>query len=249
MLAVDIGNTAVHVGLADQGGLRRSWRLAGDGSSWPVDLVDACRGEREAALACVRPPARERMLASLARLGVEQVRTVGLDLPLRIANRTRAPREVGADRLVNALAAFRCHGAAIVVDLGTAITFDIVDAEGAYQGGIILPGVDLGLRALAEGTALLPRVSAAAGAPLIGRDTVEALQAGAWHGTAALVAGLAERLAATFSRPPARVLTGGDAEFIHGALSDQASWRLEPQLTLEGLRRAHFEHLGSGGDR
>ena len=112
-----------------------------------------------------------------------------------LAVRVDRPNEVGADRLVNALAAQRLYGTpAVVVDFGTATTFDCVAADGAYVGGAIAPGLELGLEALATRTAKLPRIELRAPARAIGRDTVSAMQAGAVFGYQALAAGLLSRI-------------------------------------------------------
>jgi type III pantothenate kinase len=180
-------------------------------------------------------------------------------LPLRIAAtgtvpiavRVDRPAEVGPDRLVNALAAARLHGApAIVVDFGTATTFDVVAPDGAYIGGAIAPGLELGLEVLAARTAKLPRVELRAPDRAIGRDTVSAIQSGTVFGYQALATGLLARirreLAEMSAVPPGSIRT-----ILTGGLS-AAPWAkgiegvdvIDPDLTLRGLLLFHVETAG-----
>lgn len=162
-----------------------------------------------------------------------------------LATRVDRPTEVGADRLVNALAAVRLHGApAIVVDFGTATNFDVVDGSGAYVGGALAPGLELGLEALAARTAKLPRVELARPAKAIGSNTVSAMQSGAVIGYVGLVrellAAIRAELAAGGDPPPTVILTGG---------LSAAAWAreipgvdiIDPDLTLRGLAIMHAE--------
>jgi type III pantothenate kinase len=165
-------------------------------------------------------------------------------LPVRVDR----PSEVGADRLVNALAAARLYGApAVVVDFGTATTLDCVAADGAYVGGAIAPGIELGLEALAARTAKLPRIELRAPDRAIGRDTVAAMQAGTIFGYQALASGLLARvrreLADQSGVEPGTVkavLTGGlsAAPWATGVEGVDA---IDPDLTLEGLAILHAE--------
>jgi type III pantothenate kinase len=159
-----------------------------------------------------------------------------------IAVRVDRPAEVGPDRLVNAFAAIRLHGApSIVVDFGTATTFDVVAPDGAYVGGAIAPGLEIGLEALATRTARLPRVELREPSTVIGRDTATAMQAGTIFGYQALASGLLARtraeLAAETGVDPASIpaiLTGGlsAAPWARGIEGVDA---IDPDLTLRGL--------------
>jgi type III pantothenate kinase len=168
-------------------------------------------------------------------------------LPIRVDR----PDEVGADRLVNALAASRLHGApAVVVDFGTATTLDCVAPDGAYVGGAIAPGLELGLEALAARTAKLPRIELRAPDRAIGRDTVSAMQAGTVFGYQALAAGLLERvrreLADAHGREPSQVraiLTGG-LSTAPWARTLPGIDAIDPDLTLKGLAILHAEVSG-----
>jgi type III pantothenate kinase len=170
-----------------------------------------------------------------------------IPIPIRVDR----PGEVGADRLVNALAAARLFGApAVVVDLGTATTFDCVARDGAFVGGAIAPGLELGLEALAGGTAKLPRVELRAPDRAIGRDTGSAIQSGSVLGYQALIAGLLTRirreLADAGDVAPADVhvvLTGGLSR-LPWAMSFDGVEAIDPDLTLKGLAILHAEVAG-----
>jgi type III pantothenate kinase len=133
------------------------------------------------------------------------------------------------------------HGV-VVADAGTAITVDAVDAEGTFLGGLILPGLRLGLTALGSDTSLLPQVTLDPEAPLLGRSTPTCLQAGALHGGAALLDGLFERIAGLLGTPTTGFLTGGDGPLLARRTSRFA--RHDPGLVLRGLRLAYLRRTG-----
>ena len=144
------------------------------------------------------------------------------------------PEEVGADRLVNTVAAHdRYTGPLIVVDFGTATTFDVVDADGNYRGGVIAPGINLSLQALAMAAAKLPRVPVARTAKVIGTSTVTCMQSGIFWGYVGLVEGLVDRIKREFGAPMGVVFTGGLAPLFDGAT--QVINHVDPDLTLWGL--------------
>ncbi|MGE0431864.1 MAG: type III pantothenate kinase [Planctomycetota bacterium] len=163
------------------------------------------------------------------------------DLPIPIANLTRRPDQVGQDRLLNALACrFRYPGrGAIVVDFGSAITFDIVSPAGEYLGGVIAPGLSLALNALHERTALLPLVRPRGGErpPVLGTDTESAILSGVYHGFPGLVLGILERLSAEVfaSSPPLVIATGGDAHTLVDELPAGTFHATLPEITHEGI--------------
>ena len=145
------------------------------------------------------------------------------------------PREVGADRIVNALAARERYGApVVVVDFGTSTNFDVVGAHGAYLGGAIAPGLEISTNALISGTAALRKVEFAVPRSVVGKGTVEAIQSGALYGHAGLVDGIVDRIAREFDEPIIRVATGGLASTIVPHCSSVET--VDPYLTLEGLR-------------
>jgi type III pantothenate kinase len=247
LLAIDIGNTNVTIGLLRNGALVATRRAATSPRSTADELEvlidgllhldDASFGDVEAIAA-----RRERPL-TLAFAGT-------VPLPVR----TERPTEVGADRLVNALAAGRLYGApAVVVDFGTATTFDCVAADGAYVGGAIAPGLELGLEALAARTAKLPRIELRAPDRAIGRDTVSAMQSGTVFGYQSLVGGLLSRIRRELA-DQSGVAPADVKAILTGGLS-AAPWArdldgidaIDPDLTLKGLAIVHAEV--AGGER
>ena len=153
------------------------------------------------------------------------------------------PHELGADRIANAVAAHRRHGGAcIVVDFGTATTFDAVSAAGEYLGGAIAPGIETSLDALTSRAARLVTVDLVAPDRVIGKSTVESMRAGVVYGTVAMVNGVVERMKDELDRDAVVIATGGLAELVcrHSAQIDE----VEPLLTLEGLRIVHELNAG-----
>lgn len=176
---------------------------------------------------------------------------IGEDLAVPIGNRTTQPRQVGQDRLLNALACrYRYPDrAAIVVDFGTAITFDVVGPDGSYLGGVITPGVSMSLHALHERTALLPMIEPPRErVPAIGRDTRGALLAGAYYGFPALVQGVLAALKREFAEPPVVISTGGDTKLIEAELPPGTFTDHVPLLTHEGLLLTYNEYLADTED-
>ena len=155
-------------------------------------------------------------------------------MPILVDN----PKEVGADRIVNAIAAYeRCKGACIVVDFGTATTFDVVDAKGRYLGGVIVPGIGISADALFTRAAKLPRVEVVRPPNVIGRTTVHAIQSGLVYGYVALVEGLVARLQAALDEPCQVIATGGLAPLI--AKETASIGEVLEFLTLDGLRMVY----------
>jgi type III pantothenate kinase len=260
LLAIDIGNTNVTVGSFRNGGLAAIRRTATEPHATADELElrlsdllrldDAVFADVSAiALASVVPSLTESIAAVAERLERPLLVASAGTVPIPI--RVDRPAEVGADRLVNALAATRLVGRpAIVVDCGTATTFDCVAPDGAYVGGAIAPGLILGLEALASRTAKLPRVELRTPDRAIGRDTVSAIQSGTVLGYAALVTGLLSRIRrelADLGDVPGSevqvVLTGG-LSTLPWASAIEGIDLVDPDLTLKGLAILHAEVAG-----
>ena len=263
LLAIDIGNTNITIGLLRNGALVATRRAAtlpratADEIEVLLDgllhLDDASFGDVDAIACASVVPALTAHVESIAARR-ERPLTLALAGTVPLAIRTERPAEVGADRLVNALAAGRLYGMpAVVVDFGTATTFDCVAADGAYVGGAIAPGLELGLEALAARTAKLPRIELRAPDRAIGRDTVSAMQAGTVFGYQSLVAGLLARIRRELA-DQAGVAPGDVKTILTGGLS-AAPWAtdldgidaIDPDLTLKGLAIMHAEV--AGGER
>lgn len=260
LLVVDVGNTNLTLALVE-GGAIIATRRAGTPGGATVDQAElllaglvgldghSLDDVTAIAVASVVPPLTEALEAMAARRGVPILVAGAGTVPLAI--RVDRPQEVGADRLVNALAATRLYGApAVVVDFGTATTLDCVGPDGAYVGGAIAPGLELGLEALASRTAKLPRIELKTPDRAIGRDTVSAMQSGTIFGYQALASGLLTRLRAELAEsagvPVARVrtiLTGGLAA-EPWARGVEGVDIIDSDLTLKGLAILHAEVAG-----
>jgi type III pantothenate kinase len=263
LLAIDIGNTNVTTGLLRNGVLVATRRAATDprASADQTELLldgllrlDGVGLADLTAIACasVVPALAAHVDALADRRGLALVMATAGTVP--IAVRVDRPGEVGADRLVNALAAARLYGTpAVVVDFGTATTLDCVAADGAYIGGAIAPGLELGLEALAARTAKLPRVELRTPDRAIARDTVSAIQSGTVFGYLGLAQGLLTRVRRELA-DLAGIEPGAVRTILTGGLS-AAPWAtaiegvhaIDPDLTLKGLAILHAEV--SGGER
>ena len=251
LLALDIGNTNITLGLVHGETIMAARRAATRAASTPDELevlIDSLLRLDGASLADVTGislasvvPALTGVASVLAeRRGVQLMIAGSGNMPMPI--RVQRPTEVGADRLVNGVAVARLYGTpAIVVDFGTATTFDCVSKDGAYVGGAITPGLELGLEALASRTARLPRIELIEPQKAIGTDTVSAMQSGVVLGYRALTLGLLESIRDELARnekvDPANiqvVLTGG-LSAAPWARTLPGVDAIDPELTLKGL--------------
>jgi type III pantothenate kinase len=256
LLAADIGNTNVTLGLFEDDVLVRSWRGITRATATPDEVAVGLAGflaldgrridELDAvALASVVPPLTEtwERLAT-ERIGVTSHVVDAASLEGTLAIRIDRPSEAGADRLANALAARIEFGApAIVIDLGTSTNFDLVDADGAYIGGAIAPGMGLSLEALVGRASKLPRIELRRPPSAIGANTVHAMQSGAVLGYIGLVSGLLTALRGELvERSPtdARVTVIATGGYTHQPWLREVPGidAVEPDLTLRGIRHA-----------
>jgi type III pantothenate kinase len=246
LLTIDVGNTNTVLGLHEGPELRAHWRLTtrreqtADEYGILVRNLFAAQGVAPAqvlgvALASVVPPLTS-VLVALSR------QYIGHD-PLVIEPGVRTgmpilyepPSDVGADRIVNGVAAFAAYGGpVIVVDFGTATTFDVVTRKGEYLGGVICPGVGISADALFQRAARLPRVDVRNPGKVIGRSTVGSMQAGLYFGYASMVEGIIARIRAELGEAARVVATGGLAETLAGDIPSIEA--VDPVLTLTGLR-------------
>ena len=246
LLVVDVGNTQTHIGAFRGEALAGEWRFATVPESTADELGAALRsmlalrgmgfGDVHASIVSSTVPQLAPQWGAMAEryLG-HPMPAVGPGLrtgmPIRIDN----PREVGADRLVNAVAAYERVGAAcVVVDFGTAITYDCVSAGGEYVGGIIGPGVEISMQALTERAAKLPRIDLTPPRSLIGKSTVEAIRSGVLFGFAAQVDGILDRLRDELGDDLEAIATGGLANTVVPYCEGIDD--VDPLLTLTGLR-------------
>jgi type III pantothenate kinase len=247
ILLFDIGNTNTHVGLAASWGLVYFTDIptADWASGKAVARLTRFVGRKRvhgAAICSVVPRATPRVRRAVRaawkldalELTPRTLRGVGIDYP--------RPETIGPDRLANAVAARQRHGApAVVLDFGTAVTFDVVDRRGKYVGGIIAPGLAAMTDYLHEKTALLPRIRIREVKSRIGRSTEEAMLVGAVHGYRGLIRGLVADLKRELKAPRLPIIaTGGCAQLIAAGMPEISA--VEPNLTLEGLRQVWVAH-------
>ena len=246
LLALDVGNTNLTLGVFRGSELAGDWRLKTDAAQtvdgWGVlcrnvlALAELSAREIDGiAISSVVPSLDESLRGmgeryfSQTPLFIDATVDSGLDI------RIDSPSEVGADRIVNSVAAFtRYGGPCVSVDFGTAVNFDVVSADGGYLGGVLCPGVSVSAEALFRRTARLPQIDLREPKGVIGRNTVDALQSGLFYGTVGLIEGILARLVEELGAETRVVATGGQAKELAPACSRIDT--VDEHLTLEGLR-------------
>jgi type III pantothenate kinase len=241
LLAIDVGNTQTALGLYDGGTLAKRWRLATEPQRTGDELGIFLGGLLELSSLdgiCIAStvPTLIRSYEELAAQVGATLLVLGPGTRTGIAVRYDDPREVGPDRIANAIAARERYGApSIVVDFGTSTNFDVVSAAGEYVGGVLAPGIEVSMNALFERAARLVKVDFVAPETAIGKTTESALRSGLVYGFAGQVDGIVERIRAELEAPDAVVVaTGGLAELI--VPHTRTVGEIDPFLTLEGLR-------------
>ena len=245
LLAIEQGNTNTLFAVHDGSDWIAQWRTATESSRtadeyavWLSQLL-AMHGLAIAQLdGCIISsvvPQSIFNLRNLSRryLSVEPL-VIGDNVELGMKSRITKPSEAGADRLVNAIGAHLVYpGDLIVIDSGTATTFDVIAADGAFEGGAIAPGINLSLQALHEAAAMLPRIAIQRPDRVIGKDTVTNMQSGVFWGYVALIEGMVARIKAEWGKPMTVIGTGGVASLFEGAT--ESIDRFDPDLTIRGL--------------
>jgi type III pantothenate kinase len=250
LLAIDAGNTNIVFAVHDGREIRAEWRAVTEttrtADEWAVMLGPLLQlnglsfGDIDSAIIATVVPAALFDLRLLCRRYVKcEPLVIGdPDVDLGIKIHTDRPEAVGADRLVNTVSAHASYkGALIVVDFGTATTFDIVAENGDYEGGVIAPGVNLSAQALHQAAAMLPRVAVARTQSVIGKDTVPAMQSGLYWGYISLVEGIVARVKEEYGRPMTVIGTGGLANLFFK--QTPVIEHLDPDLTIRGLIMIH----------
>ena len=246
LLLVDVGNTQTHIGLSDGGEITSEWRLATVRHRTSDEIAGLLQGffsllgmrVREAVdevgIASVVPRLTQQWVEMCQKhLGVEAF-VVGPGARTGIRIIMKNPAEVGADRIVNAVAAYEKYGGpCIVADYGTATTFDVINAEGDYIGGVIAPGIEVSLEALTTRAAKLIKVEVAEPEHAIGKSTTEALQSGAVYGFAGEIEGIVHAIWRELGEQVQVVATGGLAELI--ARNTDVVSAVDQLLTLRGI--------------
>jgi len=250
LLVIDAGNTNIVFAVHDGKDVRAEWRAVtettrtADEYAVLLSPLLALNGltfdDLDSAIIATVVPAALFDLRLLCRryLKCEPLVVGDPNLDLGIEIHIDRPEAVGADRLVNTVAAHeRYKGALIVVDFGTATTFDIVSAKGDYEGGVIAPGANLSAEALHKGAAMLPRVAIQRTQSVIGKDTVPAMQSGLFWGYIGLIEGLVARIKDEYGEPMTVIGTGGLANLFHKQTT--VIDHLDPDLTIRGLVMIH----------
>ncbi len=236
LLAIDIGNTNLTGGVFVGGKLKYRFDLPTK-TYKKAQLIKKLKAYSEISttiICSVVPKLTGVVWRDLKSFTGQNIYIVGKDLVVPIKNLYRLPKQVGQDRLVNAYAAINLYAAPlIVIDSGTAITFDVISRDRAYLGGLIFPGMRISLEALAEKTALLPQVKLQIPGKLIGKDTRNSILSGVVFGTAALSKELAVRIQQSLGKNARIIGTGGNICLIK-RYSD-LKMKIEPDLTLKGL--------------
>jgi type III pantothenate kinase len=255
ILAIDAGNTVTKLAFFEGDEVRLRLSVPSDSESDAEDLWFLLQGDFpstsgiEGVILCSVVPALTPVLAKLSeeRIGREAIL---FDWRTRVGlrNRYHPPKDVGADRLANAFAAWKLYGSPVmIVDIGTALTVDVVSPKGEYLGGIIAPGVEMAAEALWRKAALLPHVVLEPVKDVLGDSTVSSIRSGLTHGFAAMISGLIAKLREQlgFAEGTEVILTGGHGG-IFGDLLFDLGVRVDGDLTLKGLNLIYQEISGRG---
>ena len=246
LLAIDVGNTNTVFGVHDGEKWLVQWRSATDArktaddhTAWLWRLADMHGMDLSTINGCVIStvvPQAVFNFRNLARryLNIEPMFIGDTSLKTGVEIRIHRPEQVGADRIVSALGAHVSYpGNLIVIDSGTATTFDIVAADGGFEGGIISPGINLSVSALHDAAAQLPRIAIQRPSQVIGQDTISAMQSGVFWGYIDLIDGLVRRIKAEYGKPMQVVATGGVASLFEGA--SETIDHYDPDILISGL--------------
>jgi len=245
LLAIDIGNSNIVIGIFKGSRLIEKRKI-------PTRIVHSfskCNAEiyniphrseiKDIIISSVVPTASIQLEKVLKRIFKKSMLILGRDIQAPIKNLYRRPEQVGQDRLVNGVAASTLYNktkksSIIIIDFGTAVTFDVISKENEYLGGLIFPGIRLSLENLSKRAALLPKIEIKKPNALIGKDTKDSMRSGLLNGYGSLCDGIVKRISSLYRKKPEIIATGGDALLI--AKYATSIKKIDPDLTLKGLR-------------
>jgi len=257
LLAIEQGNTNTLFAVHDGKDWIAQWRTATEASRtadeyavWLNQLLEMAGLKLDRLDACIISTVVPQSLFNLRNLSRRYLHAeplvVGENATLGIEIRIEKPSEAGADRLVNAIGGFIAYGGPLIlVDSGTATTFDVVGPDGGFEGGVIAPGINLSMQALHQAAARLPRIGIEKPDHVIGRGTVEAMRSGVYWGYVGLIDSLIQRIKAEYGAPMKVVATGGVASLFEGATQHIDAF--DHDLTIRGLLEIHRRSTTSAG--
>jgi len=253
LLTFDIGNTNITIGLFKKDRLIHKWRLLSNikksADDYAVDIIELLLTEKidclqingciiESVVPILTGLIHEAVKKFTSETNVGKILVVGQNnVRLNVECKLNNKNEIGHDRLINAIAGYKKFGGnLIIIDFGTATTFDVIGKSGEYLGGVISPGINLSLKALHDMTAQLPKISVKPQKNVIGKNTIEAMNSGVYFGYISLVEGMLQKIENELNQKTTRILTGGLSEIFKDKLG---ILHHEPDLTLEGLRMVY----------
>lgn len=239
-LLIDIGNTNTSLAIADGGRIKKRYFIYTSKDKVQPTSLKRLLGKNLSKIDSIVIVSVVPAFFSIVKKSIKaiapkvRVRVIGKDIKVPIKIRYKDPRQVGQDRLVTSFAAAQLFSSPLViVDFGTAVTFDIVNKKGDYDGGIIFPGLRLALKSLSQEAALLPKIDLKPSRNLVGRDTTSSMNNGILYGYASMCDGLIVRLKEEYGKSVKVVATGGDAELISRYSKDIKT--VKPDLIFDGL--------------
>ncbi len=247
LLGIDIGNTNVEFGFIDNkiNSFKISTNQSKSIDEWVLDLLlihnfSSINKQKidDIVISSVVPQISEKIKHACINFYNKKPLTIGEDLDYPVKINYKNPQEVGVDRIVNSVAALKLvNPPIIVVDLGTAITFDVINENGEYEGGAIFPGIDSSVSALFSKTAKLPKVNIVETVSVIGKSTQESIQSGIFYGYISLIEGVIKKIKEELKEEPNIVLTGGHSEIITKGLS--IKHKIEKELIMLGIKEIY----------
>lgn len=244
LLAVDIGNTNINLGIFKAGALLKRLVLPTRSRDYAPFLkkIYSANKIKETVICSVVPEATAKLVKAIRKVSVNKPYIIGKGLKAPVRNLYKIKKEVGMDRLVNAYAGIRFYGAPlIIVDFGTAITFDVVSKNKEYLGGMILPGLNISLEALWQKTALLPKIRLEKPEDFIGRDTKTSILSGLLYGFGSLTDELSQRIKKVAGKNAKVILTGGNTDLIKEYCSNIDA--VDKDLTLKGINLIYLANV------